>query len=264
MSDNREPTLAVRCGKLNLIRRLVKPPRASLRDLWLTLLVALLWGLLVHARPWVIHTRCANHPSVCAADTVPKLDHYALDHDSPMADGLSYDTQNFSGVWAYAIPIGLQIGRVALQSQPLGLALSLIAQDSLILTETIVLNGALNESARLLVQRPRPFVYHDVGYYGSDPQNYTSFYSGHTSFAAATNGALIFTLLGRTRSLTLLAVVAVLGPLLILLTGLFRILSGRHFLTDVLTGAAAGILVSLAVALAHRASHRASAEKEHA
>jgi membrane-associated phospholipid phosphatase len=190
------------------------------------------------------------------------LDQYALSHDSPRADELSYETQNFSGIWAYSLPIVLQMGRIALQSEPVGLALTYILQDSLLVTETIVFNGALNETARLVVQRPRPFVYHDPGYHGSDPHNYTSFYSGHTSFSAATNGALLFVMLGRVAALPFLLLVGIGGPLLVFFTGFFRVLSGRHFFTDVVVGAIMGSIIAWLVAIRHRtkiASHQPDA-----
>jgi membrane-associated phospholipid phosphatase len=228
----------------------------------LTLLGALLWWGLVNSRTWLIDTRCANNPALCDAATVSSVDRYALSQDSSVADGWSYQTQNFSGIWAYAIPIGLQIGRIALQSQPVGLALSLIAQDALMVTETIVYNGALNEAARVIVQRPRPFVYGDPGYHGSDPHNYTSFYSGHTSFTASTSVALFFVMLARTSSAMALALIASGGFALVLSTGVLRILAGRHFFTDVLVGAIAGALVALVIAFLHR-SPELGEPKEH-
>jgi len=249
---NSGDTLAVRLVKLNFIQRLLTPAKVTWKDVLFTLAGSLIWLALVQVRPWIIHTRCANDPSLCDAKTVGQMDRYALSHDSPRADELSYETQNFSGIWAYSLPLVLQVGRIALQAEPVGLAVTLVLQDSLIISETIVLNGALNEAARLIVQRPRPFVYNDPGYHGSDPHNYTSFYSGHTSFTAAANLALLFVMMGRTAAISLLMLVGASGPILIFMTGFFRVLSGRHFFTDVVTGAIMGALVAVFVAFFHR------------
>jgi membrane-associated phospholipid phosphatase len=62
----------------------------------------------------------------------------------------------------------------------------------------------------------------------------------------------VLVLLGRGAPLWLLALTAFTGQALIFSTGLFRVLAGRHFVTDVIVGMLAGALVAFAVAYLHR------------
>jgi membrane-associated phospholipid phosphatase len=231
---------------------LFKRPQVTRKDIWLTLAGGLLWLGLTHLRPLFIETRCAETPLLCSNSSVPLIDRYALGKQSSTAEDLSTDTQILSGAWAYLAPVGLHLGRAILEGGPWGAAFLLVGQDALLITETLVFNGSANELARLLVQRPRPYVYGNPTYYGANFANYTSFYSGHTSFSSATNNALFFAMLGRNAPVWFLIFTAAFGQMIILVTGVTRVLAGRHFLTDVLFGAAAGFFISLWVAIAHR------------
>ena len=131
-------------------------------------------------------------------------------------------------------------------------ALAASGIDLVLFTQTAGINGMLTEIAHDFARRPRPFVYGDPNGRGRDPQNYTSFYSGHTSFASAAAAFLILTLLARGAPVWLLVLVGAGAELLVASTALFRMLAGRHFLSDVVCGALAGSAVALCVALAHR------------
>lgn len=237
--------------KRHFFSTLLQTPRLKRADIWLTILPILLWYGSIQAVPHVIQTRCASQPALCAPETVNPFDRYAISQHSAEADANSYFTQNLSGALAVAVPVVLAGVDLAMQATPAGVARALVT-DLVIWTQTVSWNGFFNESVKILVQRPRPFVYTDAVNLGKNPANYVSFYSGHTSFAAASCTALLLILLGRGANLFLIVATAVLGPCLIFATGLFRILAGRHFLSDVVVAAAAGIAVALVVAYLHR------------
>lgn len=234
-----------------ILDRLRGTPRLRKADVWLTLLPALYWLFALQLRPTLIRPYCHGAPTRCTADQVPAVDRPGLGMESGPADAFSFETQNISGIlaltvpafWNFTLAVGGSVSPVA--------ALAATGTDWVVATQTATWNGALTETARLVAQRPRPFVYSDPSR-AADPQNYTSFYSGHTSFAAAACLSLLFALMGRGAPSWLLIAAALAGQGLVFSTGLFRILSGRHFLTDVLTAAAMGSLVALVVAYKHR------------
>ena len=236
---------------------LFKQPQLKPKDLWLTLILALLWLGATNLRPWIIQTRCAKDAAACAPASVEGLDRYSLGKNNGTAEDISTDTQIFTGVWAYGIPVALQVTRAVMTGGPIGAAFFIAGEDALLITQTLVLNGTANEIVRLFVQRPRPYVYGDPGYYGTNPANYTSFYSGHTSFSSAMNTALFLVLLGRAAPIWLLVLTGAGGQAITLLTGVTRILAGRHFFTDVMCGAIAGLVIAFWVALAHRTDRSA-------
>ena len=235
--------------------RLQRRPRIRGLDLVLTLLPGLLWAGEVQLRTWWITPHCALRPESCALSTVLPVDRPGLGIENGEADGYSYVTQNLSGALALTGPVAWNLALIPLIGLSPGTALLQTATDLIIVTQAALWNGALNESARLLVQRPRPFVYGDP-IRAKDPQNYTSFYSGHTSFAAVTTTSLFLMLLSRGAPLLLLLFAGTVGEGLIFSTAVFRILAGRHFLTDVLTGAFAGAFMACVIAYFHRSRPR--------
>lgn len=237
--------------KRSVLDRLQIPPRLRKRDVWLTLLPLLYWLGALQLRPILIRPYCVQSPERCQADHVPAIDRPGLGLENGPADGYSLITQNTTGVLALLIPAAWSASLAATGALAPGAALVATGVDWVMAMQTAAWNGALTETARLVVQRPRPFVYSDPSR-APDPQNYTSFYSGHTSFTAAAGSSFVFALLARGAPAWVWIPSLVLAQGLILSTGLFRILSGRHFLTDVLVGAAMGFGVALAVALRHR------------
>ena len=61
--------------------------------------------------------------------------------------------------------------------------------DVLVFAEVLLVNGALVEAAKYLVQRPLPRTYAGDPALVSSPGGYRSFYSGHTSTAVAAAGS---------------------------------------------------------------------------
>jgi len=126
--------------------------------------------------------------------------------------------------------------------------------DGLITTEAVLTNVAVNQMVKIGVHRPRPLLY---GLAADDPQlqqndNYLSFYSLHTSvvFAAGMSYATTFALRHPRSRYRWLVYTAAAGSGAAV--GTLRILSGRHFPTDALTGAAAGTSMGLLIPRLHR------------
>ena len=174
-------------------KRLRSQPVLSSRDWVLTLLPLLLWGVLFLVRPHVSHLECGHQPSACSPESLLlSVDRFSIKQNSQEADVWSDLTQNASGALALIVPAIYVLRSV----NPVG-AWSMITTDVILGLQATFLNGALNEVVRLSVQRPRPFVYRDPVGSGFAPMNYTSFYSGHTSFSALACMILMTTLLGR-------------------------------------------------------------------
>lgn len=128
-------------------------------------------------------------------------------------------------------------------------------QDAAVFAETLLVNGALTELAKVTVQRPLPRTYAGDPGLLRDPGGYRSFYSGHTSTTFAALGAAAFTIRERYGERVWPWIgVGIVGASV----GVERVAAGRHFPSDVLVGAAAGLAVGVAVPWLHArlAPHR--------
>jgi membrane-associated phospholipid phosphatase len=213
-------------------------------DLWLILIPSLLWLGSTYARSYVIHPKCAQNPQTCSKQSVSGIDRFLIGMEDSDADHYSYLTQNTSGALGLLVPLVWHTSSVLIGRIPGLTALAYLGADLVLVIETTTWNGFLTELSHLLSQRPRPFVYTDPAQRGTDTAHYTSFYSGHTSFTAAANAILFFILLARGAPWIILILSIALGEAFVLATAYFRILAGRHFLTDVICGAIAGTLVA--------------------
>jgi membrane-associated phospholipid phosphatase len=135
---------------------------------------------------------------------------------------------------------------------------------ALILGEAVAVSLAGNAVTKRLVRRPRPYVYNpdpDVEAYarGEGADARLSFYSGHaaTAFAAAVAGGYLFS----QSTSDVAARTAVWGGGLFLAgaTSALRVRAGKHFVTDVVAGAAAGTLIGWAVPALHLAGGQGQA-----
>lgn len=231
---------------------LKRRPRLFWSDIFLTLLPAVAWVSIVTMRPAWVTTRCSSIPNECLQEKVFFPDQFSLGMGSEKADQYSFWTQNLSGGLALVTPVFWMSGLVLAKSITPATALFAVGVDLVIILQSIAWNGFFTEGTKLLTQRPRPFVYEDTSRLGKDPAHYTSFYSGHTSFSAATGAAALFIMIGNGAPTILVWATGICATSLIALTGTFRVMAGRHFLTDVIVGSLAGILVSLLVAYFHR------------
>ena len=119
--------------------------------------------------------------------------------------------------------------------------------------ETIVLAQGIKEWGKLIVNRPRPYMYYD-----DYPQKevdkgdwHNSMPSGHTTmaFTAAAFTSAVFDAYFPDSFWRHVVTGVSFG--LASTVGIFRMCSGNHFLTDVLTGAAIGTLCGFAVPFFH-------------
>ena len=223
-----------------------------LGQILLAIIPGVLWWTAIAFRSPIIETRCVSHPNSCTKEAVLEVDQLSLGMEDWKADHYSYQTQNTSGVLALLSPSFWEgalflMGRVNAPA-----AIAAASLDTWIVFQTIAWNGLFTETSHLISQRPRPFVYSNPAEKGQDPAHYTSFYSGHTSFTAATQLALLLMLIRRKAPgwMVLLAAVSYQG--FVLSTAYFRILAGRHFLTDVICGAIAGSLVAWGLSQWHK------------
>lgn len=180
----------------------------------------------------LIHPHCP-----CDASSVPAFDRWAIGYSSATADTVSTVTAGL----AIVAPVVLDLVDVGASTE--------LLEDTAVLAQTLLVNGALVSAAKYSVQRPIPLVYAPAEpSVVNSPSNYRSFYSGHTSttFAALTAMSMTWTLRhGGTWWPWVVTVVVGTS------VGLERIYAGRHFPSDVLVGAAAGTLVGLAVPWLH-------------
>jgi membrane-associated phospholipid phosphatase len=172
----------------------------------------------------------------CDASSLNRLDRATAGRRSNAFDRASYVPVILAGV-APAIPIIF------------GDSKSHAFADALITGEAVLVNVAINQWVKVAVERPRPFLY---GLPPSDPaleeaENYMSFYSQHTSvtFAAAISFARTFALRRPQSKYKWVVYSTAIGTGVA--AGTMRVLAGKHFPTDVLTGAAAGAAIGLTV-----------------
>ncbi len=213
------------------------PKPLTLKRLFLfTLIPGGLYAALFLMRPFWFRPVCGMEPELCTRAGVNGFDQLAFQYGSVFADFCSNIVQNTMGALAFLLPWVLRVPR------------QVAIRLNLLLLSITAWNGVLLEVVRGLVQRPRPLVYASPLTDGANIHQYTSFYSGHTSFVTL---ALCFSLLWVGQILpghrkTRIALL-VLFPAASLLTGALRVIGGRHYPTDVIGGLVFGTLVCLTV-----------------
>ena len=126
--------------------------------------------------------------------------------------------------------------------------------DTLILTEVLAVSNALNQLVKSAVERPRPYMYREddgSGLRKDNADDYRSFYSMHTNtvFAVLTGTAVIFSLRYPSHPFKwFLWTAALAGGATV---AALRVLAGKHFFTDVITGAVTGIASGIAIPASH-------------
>ncbi len=235
-----------------VLERLRRPARLTRWDWLWTLLPAFGWLGAFSLREPLIATRCLSEPSQCGPHAVSWIDRGAIFLENPTADAWSYVTQNWAGYLALGLPL-IWIGLLYRQRRLTGgTARQALFVDWLLVIQATLWNGWVTETLRVTVQRPRPFVYSDPSRLGGAVAHYTSFISGHTSFASVAGAILVLVLIGRGARKRFWVPVAGVAFSLAFLTGLFRVLAARHFLTDVLAAAVVGTSVAWLVSWFHR------------
>lgn len=207
----------------------------STRKWWFALLLGLvLWSFMYLTRVYWYSPWCAVTPSPCLPDHVNALDRIVFQFNSVQADFWSNVVQNFVGMVVFIAPWFLFSRSVALE-------------ETLITGTISFWNLAWLEIFRAAVQRPRPLVFNSVLGDGANIHQYTSFYSGHTSFVALATLSFFFMFKRRYPGISNKAKTSLFGAFLALtiLTGVLRILGGRHYPTDTLAAFAIGSVITL-------------------
>ncbi|MFT3926190.1 MAG: phosphatase PAP2 family protein [Myxococcales bacterium] len=139
-----------------------------------------------------------------------------------------------------------------------------LPEDLLFISEAVALAGLANQGIKFIAGRERPFVHAlpeaDKGSTDHPSDNNLSFYSGHTSlaFSMAVAAGTVATMRGYRGAPYVWAV----GIPLALLSGYLRIAADRHYMSDVLVGAALGTAFgALTPWLLHRVSPDAGATR---
>lgn len=128
-------------------------------------------------------------------------------------------------------------------------------KNLLIIIESILLTGAITEYIKNIVQRPRPYAYNKElkkPEILKQEDTYKSFFSGHTSLAFATLVSFAYIYHMEHKESIWRWIVWSSSIILSSLIGGFRILSGKHFPTDVITGAVVGTIVGILVPIIHQ------------
>jgi membrane-associated phospholipid phosphatase len=122
------------------------------------------------------------------------------------------------------------------------------AVDLLVVGEVAALAMSLNQAVKFAVGRQRPFVRHRnfaVAERLADSDDHLSFFSGHTTFTFAVAAAA--GTVSELRGYRSAPWVWGAGMTLAATTGYLRIAADRHYLTDVLVGAAVGTALGVAL-----------------
>jgi membrane-associated phospholipid phosphatase len=172
--------------------------------------------------------------------------------------GLAANTPEGRNAWNKAsnvadfavLPVGL-IGAQYLLSSGSGAPVRYFAEDTTIILESFVMSQVANQVVKFAVGRERPFVHvlpEDQKLLTEQPtDNNLSFYSGHTAmaFSLVTAAGTVSELRGYKNRWLIWAV----GLPAAASVGLMRMGADKHYLTDVLVGAAAGSLFGVGVPL---------------
>jgi membrane-associated phospholipid phosphatase len=127
-----------------------------------------------------------------------------------------------------------------------------------ILMETGLITVGFTSLVKHSVARPRPYLYEQNVPLGERPttDGLVSFWSGHTAAASAAGFACANLVQRSDASKGLKTATWIGASVLPVAVGFYRVRSGRHFPTDVLTGYAFGALAGWAVPYFHRAERK--------
>lgn len=237
---------------LKVLKIFNRTPKLTKRDLWLTVIPALIWLGTFNARQLTLKTVCSDTPEACTPSSLYWPDSEVVNYWSPQADWNSNWTQYSAGIVAGVAPALWLGSKVITSVMAPGAALAFWGTDVLLIAQATFWNGAINEVIKIGVNRPRPFVYRNPSSEGKVHHSYSSFYSGHTSFAAVATVGLIASLIARSAPLWMTLLFGFTGFALTIITGGLRVAAGVHFYTDVAFGLLAGLMISYYIQIFHR------------
>ena len=164
---------------------------------------------------------------------------------------------NFSATAAKASDVGVALSVAMPVAAFLGQGWDAQTQRTLLVHgESLALTLALNNVVKHAVGRPRPYVYNrdpDVLAYAlrEETDSHLSFYSGHAAlaFASAVSGAYLFA--GSSDDVAARTTIWSTGLFLAGATANLRVRAGKHFYSDVITGAVVGATTGWLVPYLH-------------
>ena len=183
-----------------------------------------------------------NADGTDALDAVDKGARSALKwEDTKVAD-------TTSNVLGFAVlPLGL-LGFDAAMANHDG-AIHGFPTDALIIAESAVLAGEVNQAVKFIAGRERPFVHalpdDEKARTKKPSDNNLSFFSAHTNvgFALAVSAGTVATMRGYSWA----PIVWAVGPAVAAFTGYLRIAADKHYFSDVMTGAVVGSAIGFLV-----------------
>ncbi|MFY0569256.1 phosphatase PAP2 family protein [Archangium lansingense] len=188
--------------------------------------------------------------SADGTDTLNALDRWGRGVAADTAEGRDQWNMWSNIVGFGVLPVGVLGGQYLLSSGS-GAPPEYYAQDATIIVESVVVSSLVNQVVKFSVGRERPFVHvlpEDQKPLTEHPNdNNLSFYSGHTNmaFALVTAAGTVSELRGYKHRWLIWAV----GLPAAASVGLMRMGADKHYLTDVLVGAAAGTLFGVGMPL---------------
>lgn len=168
--------------------------------------------------------------------------------DADVRDAVAWTDPSQAKTVSDVLVLAVPLGAVAYDGVVMG-GLRRAAPDVLLIGEAIAVSGALAQATKFVAARQRPYAVH-----GTLPSegvdDHLSFYSAHTAvaFSAAASAGMLAQLRGDEHWPWVYGV----GFTAAAATGYFRMAADKHWLTDVLTGAATGTAVGLLVPWLHR------------
>ncbi len=204
------------------------------RALLITLAALLFVGAFYYRQNHLGAFLCRETPEVCTLDRLMWIDRFFAEAPGDIRNQRFSDiTQHAAVVWVLVL-----VWMWAMQE-----GMKVWTKVSLLFF-AVLLNSGVNELVRILFPRPRPYVLHNLEVSGFLPGDYTSFFSGHTSFVAVLMAVATFQLKSNSLGKTWLRSHAWVAFLLISLTAYNRVLGGQHYMTDVLFAFVAGMWVA--------------------
>lgn len=178
------------------------------------------------------------------------------DHAAKVYSDIGYAT-------AVGLPFALDLGDSLIQRARDGTAqrgrhMRGWGSDVVILLETFAVTYGTTNLVKFAVRRPRPYSY-DPDSDVADPtanDARLSFFSGHAATTFAMAAAYVSVFQARHPRSRWIAPVWVLGMSLASTTAIARVAAGKHFWTDIITGAVVGSAVGVAIPALHRRRDR--------
>jgi membrane-associated phospholipid phosphatase len=197
-------------------------------------------GLGLVLLPAVFHRQLLRTKTPNRGAGVNWFDRQAIGQDSRLAEWLG----NLGTIIGIATPFAIDWVDTRGKLEP-------FFQDIVVFGQALALNGALNQAVKYLIQRPLPETYFGVvrNRIGR-MRGYRSFYSGHVSSLATALAAGCVTVRMRNGRLPW-RWPWILSTAITAAVGVGRILSGKHFPSDVLVAAPVGAAIGAGVPLLH-------------